>query len=183
MTITEQRRTPVNHPDLDQTWELYSSIFAEIDTLAVQRHLMTYAEFADVYKNPDVLKFYAYGDAGELVGMSVLTQHLPAWPLISPRYFQRHWPEHFARQAIWYVGFVGCLPNQSHGFRTLIADMYPHVIGNDGVAVMDFCTYNILERRLPEVTLKLLNRLNPAAGMQTADTQSFILYRFDGATS
>jgi hypothetical protein len=177
MTITQQPTNII--PDLDEAWALYAHLFTEINELAAQRHLMTDDEFAAVYHHPNVLKFYVHDDAGLLAGMSVLTQDLDAWPLISPQYFARRWPEHYQHKAIWYVGFVGVLRHHPHGFRQLVNNMYTHVIGNAGIAVMDFCTYNITQRRLPAITLKLLGCLNPAADMETADAQSFVVYRFD----
>lgn len=183
MTVTEfpsGLQTAITVPCLNEAWNLYSAMFADIDELAAQRHLMTLAEFASVYHHPDVLKFYAHDDnTGRLIGMSVMTRHLEAWPLISPRYFARRWPHHFSEQAIWYVGFVGVQPRHIHGFHHLIAAMYPYVQATHGIAVMDFCSYNCATRRLPTITLKLLERLNPAARKEIADTQTFIAYQFD----
>lgn len=177
MSITQHRSDTI--PALDEAWTLYASVFAEVNQLAAQRHLMTADEFAGVYHHRQVRKFYVH-DAGELAGMSVLTQHLDAWPLISPAYFARRWPEHYQRHAIWYVGFVGVAPHHPHAFRELVGDMYAHIIGNDGIAVMDFCVYNMTRRRLPEITLKLLSTINPATTLETADAQEFVVYRFDG---
>lgn len=179
MTITQQ---PLTIPALESAWNLYADLFTDIDTLAAQRHLMTYAEFAEVYHNPDVLKFYTFGDTGEPVGMSVLTRELSAWPLISPRFFARHFPEFYQRKSIWYVGFVGVRPRNLHAFRELVGLMYPYVACSQGIAVMDFCAFNTTSRRLPEVTLRLLGSMNPSAGMHTADAQSFVVYRFDQRT-
>ncbi len=179
MSITQLKPTRTI-PKLEEAWTAYAGIFAEINTMAAQRHLMTLDEFATVYHDPRVLKFYVHDDNGNLAGMSVLTQHLDAWPLISPPYFARRWPQHYQRKAIWYVGFVGVTPQHRHGFRRLVNDMYTHVIGNAGIAVMDFCTHNTVRRRLPEITLKLLGGLNPNADMETADAQSFVVYTFDG---
>lgn len=181
MTITQLPSTPTI-PDVDEAWALYADIFTEINNLAAQRHLMTLDEFTAVYHNPRVLKFYVH-DAGNLAGMSVLTQDLDAWPLISPPYFARRWPEHYARRAIWYVGFVGVAPNSRHGFRELVSNMYAHVISNDGIVAMDFCTYNATERRLPQITRKLLGSINSATDMEMADSQTTVVYRFDQSTA
>lgn len=181
MTMTRPRPAPVR-PQLEQAWTLYSDIFAEINTLAAQRHLMSAEEFTAVYHDRRVLKFYVHDQDGHLAGMSVLTQHLDAWPLISPQFFARRWPEHYARKAIWYVGFTGVTARQPHGFRELVRDMYTHISSNAGIAVMDCCTHNSARLRLPLITLKLLAGINPAASMQTADSQSFNVYHFDRPT-
>jgi hypothetical protein len=180
MTLA-QRHAPPTIPDLDAARTLYSDLFTGINTLAAQRHLMTDAEFAEVFYDPRILKFYVHDDAGDLAGMSVLTQDLTAWPLISPPYFARHWPEHHERQAIWYVGFVGVRPTHPHGFRELVNGMYPYVKANRGIAIMDFCSLNTDRKRLPAITLKLLTWMNPTAGMQSIDSQNFVLYHFDTA--
>lgn len=172
-------RPAVRLTQIEEAWDLYRRLFTDVDELAAQRHLMTYEEFAEVYHDPRVLKLYEFDDSGHLIGMSVLTQHLDAWPLISPRYFARHYPSHFHRQAIWYVGFVGVLPRYPHVFRSLVERMYPPVIATNGVAVMDFCAYNLNVRRLPAITLRLLGSINSAASMEIADSQTFAVYRFD----
>jgi hypothetical protein len=177
MTITQRPTTVV--PSLHEAYTLYADVFAEVNALAAQRHLMTEDEFANVYNNPGVLKFYVFDDDDKLIGLSVLTNDLAEWPLASQECYARRWPEHYARGAIWYVGFVGAAPNHSHAFRKLIVQMYKYVIGNNGLAAMDFCTYNMIERRLPEITLMLLGRINPAASMEVIDTQTTVLYRFD----
>jgi hypothetical protein len=176
MTVTQQ--PTIAAPPVAEAWALYADTFAEVNELAAQRHLMTLDEFVDVYHNPNVRKFFAY-DGGELVGMSVLTNKLDEWPLISPRYFARRWPEQYEREAIWYIGFVGVTPNHSHSFRDLIRQMYAYVISNNGMGVMDFCTYNLVDRRLGEVTHKLLSHINRDASMEVVDAQTTVLYRFD----
>lgn len=165
---------------IDQAWELYEEVFAEVNDLAAQRHLMTYAEFQTVYHDGDVRKFYAHDEAGRLIGMATLTNNLAAWPLISPQYFARRWPHFYARRAIWYCGFVGARPNQ-HAFRNLVTDMYHLIHSNDGMTAMDFCTHNCITRRLPDATLKLLGRLDPTTSMEVADQQTFIVYHFGTA--
>ena len=179
MTLTQTQPTTLTVPPVDQAWQLYAELFAEINTLAAQRHLMTVEEFTGVYHDPRILKFYVHDDAGALAGMSVLTQDLDAWPLISAPFFARRWPQHYARKAIWYVGFVAVAPHRLHGFRELVGRMYAHVASNNGIVAMDFCTHNLTRRRLPAITLKLLEQMNPAAGMQIADAQSVVLFDFD----
>lgn len=180
MTIAQLNPTPTI-PDVDEQYALYAEIFAGINSLAAQRHLMTAAEFRTVYHDSRILKFYLHDETGALAGMSVLTQDLDAWPLISPPYFARRWPEHYARQAIWYVGFVGVTPHRPHGFRELVSRMYAHVISNSGIVVVDYCTYNMTRRRLATITHKLLSGLNPDAGMELADSQATVVYHFDQA--
>jgi hypothetical protein len=160
-------------------WEMYEATFQEINALAVQRHMMTYEEFVAVMADGRVIKYLVLGENHAVLGMSLLTNDLEAWPLISPAYFEKHWPEHYREQTVWYVGFVAVAPGQSAAlFPALIAKMYEPVRDTHGVAVMDFCTYNVGVRRLPAATQAILRRLHSTARGSEIDAQSFWLWEF-----
>src|SRR5258706_16131432 len=82
----------------EEAWTLYSEAFDELNALAVQRHLMYRNEFDDVMADPRVQKYLCLDVDDALRGMSIYTNDLGAVPLISPPYFERHWPEHFAER-------------------------------------------------------------------------------------
>ncbi len=138
-------------PGLLEAWQAYADAFREVNTLAVNRHLMTFDEFIHIAQDERVIKYLAYED-GELAGMSCITNDLAAWDfLIAPEYFERNYPEKYARRAIWYIGFVFSVGGVPHVFRDLLGEMYPQVLACDGMFVQDFCTYNV-NRGLPEAT-------------------------------
>lgn len=168
-------------PDLiDDLWGMYETAFTGVNELAAQRHLMTGDEFRHVMYDYPVQKHVARDSTGRVVGQSVITNSLDAWPLISPAYFRKWWPDLYARQRIWYVGYVCTAPDAPHHvFRDLIADMAGPVFEGEGMAVMDFCAWNE-GRRLPDATTRILNRLNPRTAHAHIDTQSFHAWRFDG---
>lgn len=175
------RRNCVGSEERHTMWAMYEQTFREIDELAVQRHLMTRAEFDAVMDDPAVRKHTAYDD-DRIVGQSVITDDLDAWPLISPRYFARHYPVEYAEKRIFYVGYVCTDPGAPiTTFRDLIDDMAREVFACDGIAVMDFCTINVL-RGLPAATTRILRRLAPAGQAHPVqlDTQEFWAWRFDG---
>lgn len=181
---TKQDQTVIrDHPAVGlglmrHMWEMYAETFEGINALAVQRHMMTYAEFAAVCMDDRIHKYVAT-DAAGVQGMSLLTNDLNAWPLISPAYFERHWPTHYAAKSVWYVGFVAVAEGAPHHlFPELIAAMYEPVKASKGVAVMDFCSYNVASRRLPDVTTRILRRLNASAVGAPIDAQEFWLWEF-----
>lgn len=177
-TITEY---PTITGSLAETlWAFYRDTFAEINTLAAQRHLLYESEFHDLCADDRVAKFLAH-DKGILIGFSTITNNLRAWPLISPEYFERRYPDRYRRRAIWYIGIVGVAPGNPGVFYDLIADMYPRVIHSDGMFVQDFCAFNVDTRRLPALTRRVVAALNPAAHLELADTQTFWVGDFDGA--
>lgn len=160
-------------------WEMYAKAFEEINTLAVQSHMMTYEQFVDVMLDERIRKYVATDPAG-VTGLSLLTNQLHAWPLIAPAYFERHWPQHYADESVWYVGFVAVAERNTDPtlFPKLIAQMYEPVRDSRGVAVMDFCSYNVAVKRLPAVTQAILRRLNPSAVGAPIDEQQFWLWEF-----
>lgn len=178
MIVTEYEAIP--EPLFEQTWHFYQRIFTDIDTLAANRHLMYPAEFRYVADTLMIKKFLATNDAGRLLGMSVITNDLSTWPLISPHYFARHWPDHYHRDAIWYIGFVGVdreVAGTGHVFRDLITAMYPYVHDSQGLFVMDYCATNI-DRGIPRLTERVVTGINPAAVLQEVDRQSFYVGHF-----
>jgi hypothetical protein len=171
------------HADLDPftpSWSLYYETFHHVNELAAQRHLMTADEFTDVASDPRITKHVSLDDARRTQGLGVITNQLAAWPLISPPYFRRRWPEHFHENRIFYIGFVCVRPDAPSGtFREIIADMSQQVFAVDGIAVMDFCTVNV-NKGLPRATTWLLNSLHENAVGGPIDAQEFWAWRFDG---
>ena len=165
--------------DRPALWAMYRQAFTDIDGLALQRHLMTRDEFGHAMSDDRVTKHLAHRGE-EWVGQAVITNQLDAWPLISPRYFQRRWPDHYQQRRIYYVGYVCTTPDAPiTTFRDLIADMGQQVFDCDGIAVMDFCTANVL-RNLPRATTHILTRLDERATPEHLDSQEFWAWRFDG---
>lgn len=167
-----------------ELWELYCRIFEDVNTRAVQRHMMSWDEFRAVMLDLDVIKYVVRMEDGSARGISVLTNKLKAWPLISPDYFRVHFPDFYEREAIWYCGFVGMEQVQgrrvTHGFRALVCAMLEDIHSNQGMTVMDFCMYNAARKKLPDVTASLLESLYPRTVSEKIDQQEFWAYRFDG---
>ena len=179
MTLSIHRHEVLPPHLVDKVYDMYAEVFEEVDALAAQRHLVTRAEFGVIAADPRVAKYLAYEGDGSLVGISTITNDLQAWPLASPAYYARHFFDHYDRSAIWYIGFVGARPGNPHVFSALVGHMYPQVVDSDGLAVMDFCTFNV-ERKLPERTYVMLLRMNPATQVSRLDEQVTYVYRFDG---
>jgi hypothetical protein len=180
-TIAELPTLP--HDVLNSAWELYYTAFEEVNTLAAQSHMMTWENFSDVMGDKRIRKFIARDDDGSMVGLAVITNDLEAWPLISPQYFARRWPEHAEQGRIWYVGFVAVRqsPRPAPGvFAEIVRAMYQPVIDSQGIAVMDYCLYNIETRGLAVASLRILERINIDVTTEIIDAQYFYGYRFDG---
>lgn len=167
-----------SEPELrERLGDLYREAFEEIDTLAVQRHLLTELELLDIWGDPRVQKWVAF-EGGEPVGVSVITNDLDAWPLISPRYFARHHAERYSSRRIWYIGFVFGAPGQTAVFTELISAMAPQVVEGAGMAVMDFASYNVNVRHIDRATGLLMRRLHRGVTGGPIDAQHFYGWEF-----
>lgn len=176
--ITEYASLP---PDMiNPAWQWYTNVFADIDTHAANRHLMYRREFRNLATNMRIRKFVATNTDNRILAMSTITNDLHQWPLISPRYFERNWPEHYARHAIYYIGFVGvdrAFAGTGHLFPQLIGAMYPYVIADNGLFVMDYCTTNV-RRGVPRLTERVVSNLNASTVITEVDAQHFYVGGF-----
>lgn len=169
---------------LTQVWSLYSDLFRELDTLAVQRHLMSQDEFTHVMTNPRVDKYLCFDPDDRLCGLSTLTNDLAAVPLVSSAYFQRRWPGPFAERRVYYVGFVAVHPDGSavNAFTQLVTAMQLVVAAHRGVVGLDMCRYNDDQRRMSRSVNALVRRVSSPSGVsiERADEQIYMLYDFTG---
>jgi len=170
--------------DLHETaWKLYEESFAELRSLAVQRHLMYREEFDEVMRDTRISKYLALDDDGTLVGIATYTNDLDAVPLIAPEYFARFWPEHYAAKKIWYIGFVAVSP-QSQGreaFGLLVEQMYLVASAQNGLVGLDICTYNDEVRHMSRIFRMMISRQAENMRFSRIDQQSYWLYEFPSA--
>lgn len=168
---------------IGDAFDLYSDVFAEIDGLAMQRHLMYEGEFYDVGTDKRITKWVSTTDNGMLTGLGVQTNDLWSWPLVSPRFFERQWPELYAADRIFYTGFVGVHPDAPvTTFRDLLEQMIVPITAVNGLAVMDFCAHNAVKRNLPQAVNRILTRLSPQmTAYDKIDQQEFWAYDFGAA--
>ena len=174
----------ITDEDLQEAlWTLYQDAFQELNTLAVQRHLMYRSEFDEVMRDSRVSKYLALQDDGTLCGVATYTNDLDAVPLISPRYFERHWPEHYAARKIWYIGFVAVNPEHqgNEAFASLVEQMYLVASSQNGLVGLDICTYNDDVRRMSRIFRLMVGRLSENMRFNRIDQQSYWLYEFPTA--
>jgi hypothetical protein len=168
---------------LENTWKLYYEAFRELNAFAVQRHLMYRSEFDEVMLDRRVQKYLCLDDEGALCGLSTYTNDLDAVPLISPQYFERRWPKHYAERRIWYCGFVAVHANgrASRAFAELVEAMYAEAAQHDGIIGLDFCRFNDDTRRMSRVVRLMLHRLSGNVRAERMDDQQYWLYEFPAA--
>jgi hypothetical protein len=166
---------------IEDAWKLYHEAFSELNAFAVQRHLMYRSEFDEVMLDPRVQKYLCLGDDGNLSGVATYTNDLDAVPLISPRYFERRWPQHYAEGRIWYVGFVAVRDGVPLTvFGEIIGAMH-ETSGRHAITALDVCARTDAVRHLPRSVRVLLHRISGNVRMERLDEQSYWLYEFPDA--
>jgi len=166
---------------LEAAWALYLEAFEELNSMAVQRHLMYRSEFDEVMRDPRVDKYLALESDGTLIGLSCYTNNLEAIPLIAPQYFARHYPDHYQAKRIWYIVFVAVKPEAQGqaAFALMSEQMYLVAATQNGMVGLDLCSYNDEVRRMSRVFRLLIGRLcNFNMSFEQIDQQSFWLYNF-----
>jgi ribosomal protein S18 acetylase RimI-like enzyme len=163
-------------------WRLYNEAFDELRTTAVQRHIMVREEFDGVMRDERVAKYLVFDtdQDGRVCALGTMTNDLDAVPLISPDYFRRRWPTHFAESRIWYIVFVAVHPDyQGAGVVELLArELYRVVSAAGGVAALDVCRRNDQIRRLPQGLHRMLERSYGLVHSDRMDEQSYWFYEF-----
>ena len=130
--------------ELDDTtartfWELYVTAFGPLRTRAAARQVLHEDEFFAEMVDPRVWKYVVYDVSGAAVGLTTLTKHLETVPWISPEYYQAHFPQHFARQAVYYLGFTLVAKGARHlsSFATMLEAVADRVAADRAVCGYD----------------------------------------------
>lgn len=166
----------------EEAWKLYYECFSALATIAVQRHLMTRAEFGQVVDDERVSKVFTRDADGRLVGIATFTNDLDAVPLIAPAYFEHRWPDLYAGRRIWYIGFVAIAETADPAaFTEAFAHYFRTAYDADGIVGLDVCTHNETVRRLPRVIGLQVQRLSGGISKyERADAQSYWIYDMKG---
>jgi hypothetical protein len=150
VTSTADRRvevtieTDVGEATATAYYDLYRQTFGELETRAVARQLLHRDEFLEEMCDPRVHKYVAWSPDGTAIGLSTLTNELATVPWISPAYFEHHYPDHYARGAVYYIGFtlVQREHRQSHVFQAMIHRMGSVLVEAQAIVGWDICAHN-----------------------------------------
>jgi hypothetical protein len=124
--------------------QLYLRAFAPLRVRAAARQVLTREEFFGQLEDHRVDKYVAWEDSGEPIGIITLTRHLQSVPWISPEYFAARYPEQWARNAVYYLGFAcACSSAQTPPFLEMAVRMAIEPLAMErAVIAYDLCAYN-----------------------------------------
>ena len=180
-------KTVVEGSEAGACWSFYDRAFEGLRSRAAQRHAQTQSEFDDQMGDERVSKHIVFDvqNVGKPVGMTTLTNDLSAVPLISPEFYQARWPQFYAAQQIWYVGFLAVDPDY---FGTgVLAQMINSICAvipqQGGVIAADICQFNQDALMLPETFGRLAGTFNRRVEKQRLDTQVYWGYEFTASSA
>ena len=88
-------------------------------------------------------KYVAWEADDRPIGMITLTRRLESVPWISPEYFASRFPEQWARNAVYYLGFgMARRSTREAGFLETIARLVEPLVAERAVIAYDVCSYN-----------------------------------------
>jgi hypothetical protein len=137
--------TAVDDVTAQRFYELYLETFGELAIRAVNRHLLRREEFMAVMVDPRIDKIVIEDDATrELIAMCTLTNNLETVDWVSPEYFAHHYPDHWARGAVYYLGFslVASRRRRVQLFTELISHVSRTLLAKDAMCSYDICMFN-----------------------------------------
>lgn len=162
-------------------YELYLETFGDLASRAVARQLLHEHEFMAEMVDERVHKYLVWDETGEPVGMSTLTNHLETVPWISPDYFAHHYPEHSARGAVYYLGFILVRHDRRRArvFSDMVSRIVDVLVADRAVCAYDICAFNNDVLRLQDNIESLLRRISDVA-VHPVDTQTYYTAAFSG---
>lgn len=167
--------TTVDEPTTDAFWKLYQQSFSQLATKAVNRHLLYEHEFRAMMTDPRVDKYLIVDEVtGETLAMCTLTNHLETISWVSPHYFAHHYPDHAARDAIYYLGFslVSCAHRRHQLFTELIASVTRTLVQKNAMCAYDICLFNNETLGLANAVELMLDRVANVE-VRAVDTQTY----------
>jgi hypothetical protein len=180
MSTPQQRLAPhitiesrVDEETARRFYDLYVESFGELATKAVARQVLHEHEFMEEMLDPRVDKYLAW-DGGHAIAMCTLTRNLETVPWISPQYFAHHYPDHWRRGAVYYLGFilVAHSHRRSNLFVDLIREISETLVDRRAMCAYDICSYNNAVIGLSDAIETLLRSVADIS-VATIDTQTY----------
>lgn len=176
LATTSVRVVPVvDRGTSERFYELYRTTFAKLAIAAVNRHLLTREEFMSVMVDERIDKYLVCDDTtDEAVAMCTLTNHLETVTWVSAEYFAHHYPDHWRRNAVYYLGFslVGGSHRRAHLFTQLITSVSRTLIERDAMCAYDICQFNNETIGLGDAVGAMIQHVAPVA-VRAVDTQTY----------
>lgn len=165
----------------DDFLAFYREAFEPLRTETAVEQTVSDAEFRDLAARTDVIKFVGWDDGGHPVSLALVTTNLTLVPWISVPFYERRFPEHYARNAIYYFVTLVIAPEHQDGplIQAMIEAMALYIGMDRGVIAFDTCQYNIDVFAVPQF-IERLGRRYVHAETEEVDAQHYYAYVLQG---
>jgi hypothetical protein len=130
-------------PTAEELYELYRESFEPLKTRAAARQVLTRSEFFTQLEDPRIDKYVAWENS-DPIGLITLTRRLEAVQWISPEYYAARFPDHWARNAIYYIGFAVARPSTrtTSFLETIVRLFLEPLVAERAIIAYDVCFHN-----------------------------------------
>ena len=137
------REPVITGPAAEGLYELYREAFEPLKVLAAARQVLTRREFLTQLEDHRIDKYIAW-ENGDPLGLITLTRRLEAVQWISPEYYAARFPDHWARNAIYYLGFAVARPTTrtTRFLETIVRLCIEPLVAERAIIAYDVCFHN-----------------------------------------
>lgn len=159
--------------EAETLWEAYCTNFEPLAELAVLQHRYSKAEVLAELRNPRITKIVGWHD-DRPVGLAMVTNSLDDVPQISPAFLRSRYPDHAARNAVYYGILVMVAPGVRGLtlFSQLSAELWQLVALVGGVLVWDVCDFNRITFDSETVAQRIADGF-PRSDLRVLDRQTW----------
>ena len=154
---------------------IYRAAFEPLMVKSPARQWLTDDEFMHEMADPSVLKFVARAhEDDEIVALGLMSTDLSTVPWISEPFFAARFPEHYARNAIYYFGAMLVRPERQGGpwAKYLMDHFFYFLAERQGIGAFDCCGFNVDTVALPDLVARVGHRVVHME-LQTLDQQAY----------
>ena len=173
--VTVSIESVVTGDNAEKLWETYRANFAPLAELAMLQHMFPREEILAELANPRIQKIVGW-EGADPVGLGMVTNHLESVPQISPDFLRGRYPDHAARDAIYY-GILVAVSQQHRGltlFNRLYTELWQIAALDGGVLAFDICQFNREAFDTDALTARIASSF-PDSSISTVDQQTWYL--------
>jgi len=130
----------------------HNDTFRALDDLAAEKQSLDEELFLKLLDHPDVIMFVGWDDDGEPIALMMVTSNLGLIPWVQASFYASLYPEHAARNAIFYVPTLHVVAAHQGGpmIKALCEAFALWIVLSKGVLAFDTCKWDIDNIGVPQ---------------------------------
>lgn len=130
----------------------HTATFGPLDALAAERQSLDETLFLMLLDHPAVIMFIGWDDDNEPIALMMVTSDLSLIPWVQPAFYASLYPEHAARNAIYYVPTLHIVPAHQGGpmIKAVCEAFALWIVLSKGVLAFDTCKWDIDNLGVPQ---------------------------------